>query len=182
MTQRKALAQEFSKHGFTKPMSYYEAKTRLPNRTVKRLIDKMNRGEDITVIGKRGRKPLFTNEFLKEVATGLCAQNMTLRETKKDIIEANIRAIAAGEGTLPEVSKSTIHRYVTNETIMNEVDIGPLSFTQVSVRGPAANSLANKRLRIARRQELEAHIRGGYLVVFVDESHWEVGNVRTRGW
>ena len=65
---------------------------------------------------------------------------------------------------------------------MREVDIEPLSFTEVSVRGPAANSDENKALRIQRRQELDAYINAGYLVVFVDESHWSVGNVRTRAW
>ena len=65
---------------------------------------------------------------------------------------------------------------------MRGVDIGPLSFTEVSIRGPAANGDDNKALRIQRRQELDAYINAGYLVVFVDESHWSVGNVRTRAW
>ena len=63
---------------------------------------------------------------------------------------------------------------------MNEVDIGPLSFTQVTVRGPAANSEANKNLRTERRSQLDAFIAAGYTVVFVDKSHWSAVNVRTR--
>ena len=49
-------------------------------------------------------------------------------------------------------------------------------------RGPAANSDENKDLRVSKRQDLDALIREGYMVVFVDETHWSVGNVRTRSW
>ena len=111
-----------------------------------------------------------------------CARKKTLREAKKTIHEANIAAIGSEREPLPDVSVSSIHRYVRNEAAMNEVEIGPLSFTQVSTRGPAANSDENKDLRVRRRQELDSYIRAGYMVVFVDESHWSVGNVRTRSW
>ena len=75
-----------------------------------------------------------------------------------------------------------MHRYVSNDELMREVDVGPLSFTRVSIRGPAANSDENKELRILRRRELDAFIKAGYMPVFVDESHWSVGNVRNNGW
>ena len=80
-----------------------------------------------------------------------------------------------------QVSFSTIARYVHDKDIMAQVDIGPLTFTEVTNRGPRANSQDNKLLRIQRREELDAFIITGYTVVFVDESHWDVGNVRTRG-
>ena len=93
-----------------------------------------------------------------------------------------MEAIESGRDPLPEVSVATLHRYVRDEEAMNEVEIGPLSFTRVTPRGPAANSDENKDLRVTKRQDLDALIRAGYMVVFVDESHWSVGNVRTRSW
>ena len=182
LRQRQILAKEFAEHGHAKQIGYYEAKTRLSKKTVQRLVAKLENGEDITVIGKRGRKPKYTPELLKALASDLCTKNMTLRQVCKEVAEANRQAVSTGGDVLPQVSKSTIHRYITNDELMRDVDIGPLSFTQVTERGPAANSDENKQLRIERRQELDALIRAGYLVVFVDESHWSVGNVRTRAW
>ena len=148
--QRGLLASEFATHWITKPLSFYTVKTRLTTKTVKRLIKKLQAGEDITQVGKRGRKPKYTPELLKTIASKLCVENNTLREAKKEIARANIQAI---EGTppLPEVSLTTMHRYVSNDELMSEVDVGPLSFTRVSIRGPAANSDENKELRILRR-------------------------------
>ena len=107
---------------------------------------------------------------------------MTLRQAWKDIILSNMAAIENNGELLPEVSVTTIHRYVSNDQLMEEVDVGPISFTEVTQRGPAASSPENKELRVTRRKELDACIRAGYIAIFVDESHWSVGNVRTRGW
>ena len=101
---------------------------------------------------------------------------------RKDIILSNMAAIENHGELLPEESMTTIHRYVSNDQLMEEVDVGPISFTEVTQRGPAANSPENKELRVTRRKELDACIRAGYIAIFVDESHWSVGNVRTRGW
>ena len=180
--QRGLLASEYAAHGVTKPLSYYTEKTRLTNKTVKRLIKKIQAGEDITKEGKRGRKPKYTPELLKTIASKLCVENNTLRDAKKAIARENIQAIEAGTPTLPEVSLTTMHRYVKNDELMSEVDVGPLSFTRVSIRGPAANSDENKELRVLRRRELDALIKAGYMPIFVDESHWSVGNVRNHGW
>ena len=138
--------------------------------------------EVISKLGKRGRKSKFTPELLKTIASDLCTKGKTLRETQKEIIAANLRAIDSGGDQLPQVSLSTIHRYVSDDDLMREVDIGPISFTEVTIRGPSANTRQNKELRILRRRELDALISAGYMPVFVDESHWTVGNVRTRGW
>ena len=180
--QRKTLLREYAEHGIRKPLSYYMERTRLSKPTLKRLIKKLQEGEDITKPKKRGRKPRFTPELLKEIASRLCTRNMTLRQAQKDIHLNNMAAIEDGREVLPEVSVTTIHRYVSNDQLMDEVDVGPISFTEVTLRGPAANSPENKELRIARRKELDACIRAGYMAIFVDESHWSVGNVRTRGW
>ena len=181
-TQRSVLILEFTQHGITKPLSYYEEKTRLHRRTLTRLIKKMQDGEDISKPGKRGRKPKYTPELLKTIASDLCTKGKTMRETQKGIIKSNIEKIESGDNPLPEVALSTIHRYVSDDGLMREVDIGPISFTEVTIRGPAANSPENKELRILRRRELDALINAGFMPVFVDESHWTVGNVRTRGW
>ena len=181
-TQRRALMREFAEHGAAKPLDYYIMKTHISKPTLRRLPKKIERGEDITKQKKRGRKPKYSPELLAAIASDLCSNNKTLREAHKEVILANMRALESGGELLPEVSVATMHRYVRDDDLMREVDIGPLSFTEVSVRGPAANSDENKALRIQRRQELDAYINAGYLVVFVDESHWSVGNVRTRGW
>ena len=180
--QRTVLATEFAEHGISKPIQFYQDKTRLCPRAIKRLIKDMQSGKDITRPGKRGRKPKFTPQLLQKIASELCTTSNSLRETQKAIITANIEAVGRNDERLPEVSFSTIGRYVHNAEIMNDVDIGPLSFTQVTNRGPAANSESNKLLRIKRREELGDFINAGYTVVFVDESHWNVGNVKTRGW
>ena len=180
--QRQILFEEYTTHGDTKPVSYYQEKTRLLKPTLKRLLKKLQAGEDILSPRKPGRKQKHTPELLKAVASKLCAENMTLRGAQNKIIQDNIDAVGENAVLLPEVSVTTIHRYVTNDQLMNDVDIGPISFTEVTPRGPAANSTENKELRIARRKELDAHIRAGFLPVFVDESHWSVGNVRTRSW
>ena len=163
-------------------MSYYTEKTRLTNKTVKRLIKKIQAGEDVTKDGKRGWELKYTPELLKAIASKLCIENNTLRDAKKAIARENIQTIEAGTPTLPEVSLTTMHRYVKNDELMSEVDVGPLSFTRVSIRGPAANSDENKELRVLRRRELDALIKAGYMPIFVDESHWSVGNVRNHGW
>ena len=107
---------------------------------------------------------------------------MTLRQAQKDIHLNNIAAMETDGGLLPEVSVTTIHRYISDDQLMDEVDVGPISFTEVTQRGPAANTRENKELRVTRRKELDAFIRAGYMAIFVDESHCSVGNVRTRGW
>ena len=84
VTQRSVLIREVTEHGITKPLSYYEAKTRLHRKTLKRLIKKMQDGEDISKPGKRGRKPTFTPELLKTIASDLCTKGKTLRETQKE--------------------------------------------------------------------------------------------------
>ena len=83
---------------------------------------------------------------------------------------------------LPVVSTATSLRYVTDETLMVENDLVPLSFAQCTVRGPNANSKANKELRVQKRTEIDQYQRYGDTTVFVDESHWRVGNVRMRKW
>ena len=83
---------------------------------------------------------------------------------------------------LPIVSTATIQRYVTNDTLMVENELVPLSFAQCTVRGPNSNSDDNKELRVQKRTEIDRYQRAGYTLVFVDESHWSVGNVRTRKW
>ena len=50
------------------------------------------------------------------------------------------------------------------------------------MRGPSANSDANKELRVQRRTEIDLFQRAGYTLIFVDESHWSVGNVQMRKW
>ena len=55
--QRTVLSSEFAKHGISKPIKYYQDKTRLCPRTIKRLIGDIQTGKDITKPGKRGRNP-----------------------------------------------------------------------------------------------------------------------------
>ena len=180
--QRVVLSEEFARHGLAKPVRYYEEKTRIGTRSLKRLIKQMLEGKDITNPGKRGRKPKHTPELLRTMSTDLSTDQKTLRETRRDIILRNMEAIGNGGELLPEVSISSLSRYARDEDLMSLVDLGPLSFTQVTLRGPRANTEENKTLRIERRQQLGDCIIAGYTVVFVDESHWEVGNVRTRAW
>ena len=63
--QRTVLAREFAEHGVSKPIKYYQDKTRLCSRTIKRLIKDLQSGKDITRPEKPGRKPKFTPELLK---------------------------------------------------------------------------------------------------------------------
>ena len=151
-------------------------------RPIKRLIGDIQSGKDITRPGKRCRKQKYTPQLLVKIASELCTKSNSPRETQKAIITANIEADGLNEETLPEVSFSTIGRYVHDDDIMSQVDIGPLSFTRVTNRGPAANIESNKLLRIKRREELGDFINAGYTVVFVDEAHFDVGNVWTRAW
>ena len=165
-----------------KPLKYYEEKTRLCTRSLKRLIGDIQSGKDITKPGRSGRKPKYTPELLKKIAQELCTKNKSLRAAKEAVVHANIDAIWSCGEQLPEVSVSTIARYVHDKDIMDTVDVGPLSFAKASPRGPCANDDANKLLRIKRREQLGDLIGAGYTAVFVDESHWSVGNVRTRAW
>ena len=129
--QRRTLANEYAEHGIRKPLSYYMERTRLSKPTLKRLIKKLQAGE-VTKLKKRGRKPRYTPELLKEIASRLCTRNMTLRQARKDIILSNMAAIENHGELLPEVSLTTIHRYVSNDQLMEEVDVGPISFTEVT--------------------------------------------------
>ena len=83
---------------------------------------------------------------------------------------------------LPIVSAATIQRYVTNASSMDENELVPLSFAQCTTRGPCSNSESNKDLRIEKMTELDRYMRAGFTLVFVDESHWNLANVRTRKW
>ena len=148
--------------------------------TLRRHLKRLQNGEDITKKPKRGRKPKYSHALLKKLSTDLCFKNKTLREEANALHNQNLENVA--QEALPVVSKSTIHRYVTDSSLAAENDMEVLTFTQCTVRGPNSNSPQNKELRIARRVELDQYIRGGFKVVFVDESHWSVGNVRTRKW
>ena len=128
LQQRSVLAEEFSQFGKTKPLRYYEAKTRLCARTIKRLIKDIQNGKDITKPAKRGRKPKHTPDLLKKIASELCTKNKSLREAEKAIIKENIDAVGTDAQQLPQVSFSTIARYVHDKDIMAQVDIGPLNF------------------------------------------------------
>ena len=50
------------------------------------------------------------------------------------------------------------------------------------MRGLSYNTDENGDLRIERSRQLHQYQKAGYTVVFVDESHWSVGNVRKRIW
>ena len=63
-SQRQTLFEEYSKHGVTKPLSYYQEKTRLSKPNLKRLLKKIQSGEDVLSPVKRGRKPKHTPELL----------------------------------------------------------------------------------------------------------------------
>ena len=102
--QRTVLSSEFAKHGISKPIKYYQDKTRLCSRTIKRLIKDLQSGKDITRLEKPGRKPKFTPELLKKIASELCTKSNSLRKTQKAIITANIEAVGSNEESLPEVS------------------------------------------------------------------------------
>ena len=180
--QRSVLAAEFANFGVTKPLKYYEEKTRLCTRTLKRLIADIQAGKDITKPGRRGRRPKYTPQLLKKIAQELCTKNKSLRETRKAVAIANMEAVESGGEQLPEVSVSTIARYVHDKDVMDTVEVGPLSFTKASIRGPSANDHDNKILRIKRREQLGDLIGAGYTAVFVDESHLSVGNVRSHAW
>ena len=92
-TQRQVLAIEYAQHGDAKPLSYFQERTRISYPTPRRLVKKLEGGEDITKPGKRGRKAKFTPQLLKTIASELCTKNRTLREAKKAIHKANIEAI-----------------------------------------------------------------------------------------
>ena len=59
-TQRQVLTREYAEHGETKPLSYYQERTRIAYPTLRILVKKLEVGEDITKPGKRGRKPKHT--------------------------------------------------------------------------------------------------------------------------
>ena len=94
------------------------------------------------------------------------------------MVQHNLDAVASE--ALPEVSKSTIHRYIKDETLATENESVVLSFAQCTIRGPYSYSEQNKDLRVEKRRQLHQYQTAGYTIVFVDESHWSVGNVRKR--
>ena len=105
---------------------------------------------------------------------------MSIRETQQALAERNMEGVASE--ALPIVSAATIQRYVTNASLMDQNELVPLSFAQCTVRGPCSNSESNKDLRIEKTTELDRYMRAGFTLVFVDESHWNFANVRTRKW
>ena len=130
--QREVLAEEFARFGINKTPKCYAERTRLCIRTVKRYIGDIQSGKDITKPVRRGRRPKFTPALLKKLASELCVQNKTLREARRSVIQENADAVGSGNEPLPVVSIATMSRYVQNRDVMNDVDIGPLSFTQVT--------------------------------------------------
>ena len=157
--QLAAVSRLFHEHNDTLPGSEIAARTRLTPSTVSRLLHKLRRGEDITKRPKRGRKPKYTPALLRRIASELCFKNKTLREAKAALVEHNMEAIAAE--ALPVVSPATIHRSVTNGELMNDNDLVPLSFARCTVRGVAANTEANKELRVEKRMEIDQYQRSG---------------------
>ena len=174
------LTQLFVEHGDVISVGEISARTRLSRPTVYRLLRRLKNGQDITKKAKRGRKPKHSPQLLKTLSTKLCFERRSVRETSKLIAQQNMQAIESE--VLPVVSKSSIQRYVTDATLMTENELVALSFSLCTRRGPNANSDENKELRVAKRIELDRYIRGGFALVFVDESHWDVGNVRSRKW
>ena len=172
------LLQQLATSGEDIPIAELCQRTRMTRATIYRHLKMIRNGRDITIKLKRGRKPKYSPELLKKLSTDLCFKNKTLREEATALHNQNLDDIA--EGALPVVSKSTIHRYVTDPSLAAKNDTEVLTFTQCTVRGPNSNSAQNKELRITRRIDLDQYIRRGFKVVFVDESHWRVGNVRTR--
>ena len=160
--------QLFEDSNDTLPLSEFCARTRLSKPTVCRLLKRLRNGEDITKKPKRGRKPKYYPALLKRLSTDLCFRNMPIRRAQAELSRNYLDSVA--NETLPIVSSSTIFRYVTDETIMDQVEQVPLSFTQCTVRGEHTNSEVNKALQIQRWTEMDQFQRAGYTIVFVDET------------
>ena len=79
-TQRQVLAIEYTKHGEAKPLSYYQERTRISYPTLRRLVKKLEGGEDITKRGKeeerRSSRPNGSKQLRRSCTrkTGLCAR------------------------------------------------------------------------------------------------------------
>ena len=127
-----------------------------------------------------GSKTEVHSALFKALSTKLCFEQMSIRETQQALAERNMEGVASE--ALPIVSAATIQRYVTNASLMDQNELVPLSFAQCTVRGPCSNSESNKDIRIEKMTELDRYMRAGFTLVFVDESHWNLANVRTRKW
>ena len=132
--QRRTIVAEDTPFIVTKSLSYYRETTHLQKQTLKRLVKGNKYGDDITSTLKRGRRQKYNPELLKSIASKLCAENMTLRATREKINNGNIEPIGRGDGSLPEEFLTTIHRYVSVDNLMREVNNGPLSLTEKTRR------------------------------------------------
>ena len=83
--------------------------------------------------------------------------------------------------TIPSVS--AISKFLRGLTGTNDGrQIPVISFKKCHTRGPAANTDANKTLRIEAITQLQEKMADGYLWVCIDETAWSVGNTTAYGW
>lgn len=166
---REVFAFLWAQHGRNWSVQDYHLKTRIPIKRVYEFRKKLERGEDISLSTvKRGRRRILATQDSINMANALdrnCA--LTLREMQ-GIITTN-------------ASLATISRHLKSSH-MAEHGVSPYTLKKVAVRALNANSDAIKDLRISVMRRLISLQSSGLEGIYIDETHWELTNIRTRGY
>ncbi|KAK8815160.1 hypothetical protein WA158_003372 [Blastocystis sp. Blastoise] len=183
--QRDALRRYYSEHGETWSVLTYSTKTGIKPKQTSAFIKILRDGGSIDLSSvKKGRKKLITvngsirlTEMIRENNKITLTEMSTKLATPEPINEEedNQGEEEEEDNGVIDASISTISRHLR---FGMEKD-GQPAFTikLASHREPASNTAANKEKRIEVIQKLNLLESRGHMIVYVDESHWEVGLV-----
>ena len=173
--QREQLQKLYNTYQDTWPTKRYAVETGIREKNCEYLIKRLRKNESLDFkTNQRGRPPKINADTIRIMESSLAKDPfLTLKDLqyklKKD---KNI-----------EVSKTQIwENIVGNTDIAKRSNSYVYSFKMASRRDPKANSPENKILRKQRMKELNQCIVDGYEWVCVDETRFDVGYIRMKGW
>lgn len=174
-SQRDMLQKLYNTHQDSWTTQQYSVETGIREKNCERLIKKIKCNQSLELKDhERGRKPKIDAKKIRLLESTLDENPYTtLNELKQKLKEE----------TNTEVSKTQIWEGIVGNTkVSQKNECYIYSFKMASKRDPQSNTLENKRVRKDKVKDLSQCLVEGYEWVCVDETRFDVGYVRTKGW
>ena len=173
--QRDRLQQLYNEHQDTWPTRKYSIETGIREQNCIKLIKKIRHNESLEIKNYlKGRNPKIDAKQIRILQSSIEEDPfMTLKQMQQKL---------KNESEL-EVSQTQIWEGIVGNTqVGKRSGCYVYSFKTASKRDPEANSYENKLIRKERVKQLTQCLVEGYEWVCIDETRFDVGYVRVKGW
>lgn len=174
-SQRNHLQELYNDHQDTWSTQQYAVETGIREKNCACLIKKIRCNESLEFkTHLRGRKPKIDVDNIRILEEKLDDDPyLTLKQLQQNLkTESKIK-----------VSQTQIWEgIVSNTSVAKRSDSYVNSFKWASKRHTDANSIKNKKLRKKRIKELQQCLADGFEWVCIDETRFDIGYVKTKGW